>query len=139
MARPVLVLVLVLLVVAHDTVEGLIGESHAVVEMRVVIVAAFVVVGQDGSRSPFRRDSSVFVDLSAIVHFTASTGTNFSGEEGGVSATVLAATKSLSLCSTGATTGGATGMAGGSVGTELVSLATELVVVVAVESDEDTV
>lgn len=54
--------------------------------LSVVIVAAFVVVGHIVSRSPFNSDSSVFVDLSAIVHLT---GTNFSGDEGGVSVIVL--------------------------------------------------
>lgn len=47
----------------------------------VVIVAAFVVVGQANvvaaSRSlPFNRASSVFVDLSAIVHFIGRTETS---------------------------------------------------------------
>lgn len=42
----------------------------------IVIVAALVVVGQAVSNSPFKRASSVLVDLSAIVHFAVNTGTN---------------------------------------------------------------
>ena len=49
-------------------------------DISVVIVAALVVVGQGASGSPLSKTSSVFVDLSAMVHFVIITGINLQRE-----------------------------------------------------------
>lgn len=51
-------------------------RDGASVGTTVVMVAAFVVVGHGMSKSPFSRASSVFVDLSAMVHLTGRAGTS---------------------------------------------------------------
>lgn len=66
-----------LVLVLATTCAGLGGASDGTT---VVIVAAFVVVGHGTSNSPFRSTSSVFVDLSAIVHLVVRTGTNLNKE-----------------------------------------------------------
>lgn len=62
-----------LVLVLATTCVGLGGASDGTT---VVIVAAFVVVGHGTSNSPLSSASSVFVDLSAMVHFVVRTGTN---------------------------------------------------------------